>query len=68
METIKTLFWLYRSKINKEMKAPVYLRIIVNGKKVEVSTGYWIKPDHWNTERQQAKGVFTQRGFDKPQS
>ena len=43
--------------MNKEMKAPVYLRITVNGKRVEIATGYWIRPDDWNTEKQQAKGV-----------
>lgn len=43
--------------MNKEMKAPVYLRITVNSKRVEIATGYWIRPDDWNTEKQQAKGV-----------
>lgn len=43
--------------MNKEMKAPVYLRLTVNGKRVEIASGHWIKPDDWNTEKQQAKGV-----------
>src|SRR5215471_3943113 len=57
MKTIKILFWLYRSKMNREMKAPIYLRITVNGKKVETATGYFIKPADWDTKKQKAKGV-----------
>lgn len=56
MNDVKVLFWLYKSKSNKEGKAPIYLRLTVNGKKVETASGYWIKPDDWNTEKQTAKG------------
>ena len=57
MNHVKILFWLYRSKINRDMKAPIYLRITVNGKKVEIATGNFIKPADWDTKKQQAKGV-----------
>jgi len=57
MQTIKFLFWLYRSKVNREMKAPIYLRITVNGKKVEIATGHFIKLSDWDTKKQQAKGA-----------
>lgn len=57
METIKILFWLHRSKINKDAKAPIYLRITVDGKKVEIATGHWIKPNDWDSKKHQAKGT-----------
>lgn len=39
------------------MKAPIYLRITVNGKKVEISTGHWVRPEDWNTDKQLVKGA-----------
>lgn len=57
MNDVKVLFWLYKSKSNKEGKAPIYLRLTVKSKKVEIATGYWIKQEDWNTEKQQSKGV-----------
>ncbi|HEX7847655.1 MAG TPA: site-specific integrase, partial [Chitinophagaceae bacterium] len=57
MNHVKILFWLYRSKVNKDGVAPIYLRITVNGKKVEVSTGHLIKLNDWDTKKQKAKGV-----------
>ena len=39
------------------MKAPIYLRITVNGKKVEIATGHFIKLSDWDTKKQQAKGA-----------
>lgn len=57
MNHVKILFWLYKSKANKEGKAPIYLRITVNGKKVEIATGHWLRTDEWDTPKQKAKGV-----------
>jgi len=56
MNHVKILFWLYKSKVNKEGKAPIYLRITVNGKKVEIATGHFIKPTEWDSKKHQAKG------------
>jgi hypothetical protein len=56
MQTIKVLFWLYRSKINGGMKAPIYLRITVNGERTEIATKHWVRLDDWNTDKQLAKG------------
>jgi site-specific recombinase XerD len=55
MNSIKILFWLYRSKANKEGKAPIYLRITVNGKKIEKATGFFIKPSEWDRNKHKAK-------------
>jgi len=40
---IKILFWIYKSKKNSEGDVPLYLRLTINGKKVEIATGYHIK-------------------------
>lgn len=43
--------------MNRELKAPIYLRITVKGKRVEIATGHWIKPNEWDTLKHQAKGT-----------
>lgn len=45
------------------MKAPIYLRITVNGKKVAMATGHWIKLDEWDKKRHQVKGISTNSSF-----
>lgn len=50
------IFWLYKSKKNKRNEAPVYLRITINGKKTEVSTGIMVSEDKWNSKKQQVRG------------
>lgn len=57
MNDVKVLFWLYKSKSNKDGKAPIYLRLTVNGKKVENAIGHWIKTEDWNTDKQLVRGV-----------
>ncbi|MCP9750535.1 site-specific integrase [Ferruginibacter sp. HRS2-29] len=56
MGNIKTLFWLYKSKMNKKGEAPLYLRITSNGKKVEIASGYYLNDAEWDAQRKQAKG------------
>lgn len=57
MSKIRVLFWLYKSKMNRDMKAPIYLRLTVNGKKVQVSTRHFIKLADWDKDKQKVKGV-----------
>jgi integrase len=54
--TIKLLFWLHRSKENKEGLVPLILRLSFQNKKVDKATGYYIDPDKWNVDRQRARG------------
>jgi site-specific recombinase XerD len=49
-------FWLYKSKKNKRNEAPVYLRLTINGKKTELSTGIMVSEDKWNSKKQQVRG------------
>ena len=54
--TIKVLFWLHRSKKNKEDLAPIILRLSFRNKKVDKAIGYYINPDQRGVERQKTKG------------
>lgn len=50
---MKTIFYTSLKKINKKGLVPIYCRITINGKRSEISTGIFIKPDQWSIE-----GVF----------
>jgi integrase/recombinase XerD len=47
---MKTLFYISPKKTNKKGFAPIYCRITVNGKRCEISTGFFIKPNQWQNE------------------
>ena len=53
---IKVLFWLHRSKTNKDGLTPLILRLSNNNKKVEKATGYYINANDWNIQKQRLKG------------
>jgi site-specific recombinase XerD len=44
---MKLLFWLVKNKANSAGLAPVYARITIDGKLVEISTGIRIRPHRW---------------------
>lgn len=48
-QTVSILFWLSKSKM-RNGKAPIYCRVSVFGKRVEISTGKFIEPKNWNSE------------------
>ncbi|MGF7075830.1 site-specific integrase [Mucilaginibacter sp. 3215] len=50
------LFYVKRSKTNAEGLAPVYLRITVDGVRIEVSSKRYVNPDKWNTNGQKLTG------------
>ena len=47
---MKTLFYIINKKLNKKGLLPIYCRITINGRRSEISTGIWIKPDQWHNE------------------
>ena len=49
--TMKTLFYIPINKINKKGTVPIYCRLTVNGRRSEISTGLFIKPEIWDTEQ-----------------
>src|SRR5882672_6480956 len=54
--TIKVLFWLHRSKANKEGLVPLVVRLTFKGKRAEKATGFYIETSQWNTQKQRLKG------------
>lgn len=44
-QRLKILFWLYRSKMNEKGLAPIYLRLTIAGKKTEIATGHFARPE-----------------------
>ena len=53
---ISVLFYAKRSKAKNNDQVPVYLRITVNGKRSEFSTGKNVNPSKWNPETNRLKG------------
>lgn len=50
------LFWLHKTKVNKKGECPIYVRITVNGKRTEMSTGKRIKKEKWSNAAGRVKG------------
>ncbi|WEA01864.1 site-specific integrase [Mucilaginibacter sp. SJ] len=55
-KSFNLLFYVKRSKTNSEGLAPVYLRITVDGVRIEVSSKRYVNPDKWNTNGQKLTG------------
>lgn len=53
--TFAILFWLNNQRI-KNAKAPIYLRLTVDCKRVEIATHQKILPQNWDQKAQRAKG------------
>ncbi len=51
------LFYLKKQKNYKKGPAPIYLRITVEGKRAEVTTGREIYPERWNSKSGRATGT-----------
>lgn len=47
---MKTIFYISTKRINKKGLAPIYLRITINSKRCDLSTGIFIKPSEWKFE------------------
>ena len=52
---LRTLFFLYRSKVNSKGEAPLYCRITLDKRRRHFSTGFFIKPVDWNSTKQAIK-------------
>ena len=53
---ITTLFYIKRAKPNSKGLVPIFIRVTVNGKRIEKSTGKYIDPDTWSVEATKMKG------------
>jgi len=55
--TFSILFWLQNHKSSKKTgEMPISMRITVNGKRAEISTGKKILPENWSTNSGRVKG------------
>ena len=53
--TFNTLVWINKSKAKNGI-APIYIRITIDGKRVEISTGKTVAIEKWSSEGQNVKG------------
>ena len=53
---VSILFYAKRAKVNANGLFPIYTRITVNGKRIEMSTGRFIDPSKWSTSAGKMKG------------
>ncbi len=51
------LFWLYKSKKNKQQEAPIYLRLTYNQERKNISTGFNINSARWDKSKSMVKGT-----------
>ena len=49
-QNLSLLFWLYRGKASKDGKAPIYVRITIDGTDTDISLSKKIHPDFWNSD------------------
>ena len=55
-KSFNLLFYVKRSKTIIDGTAPVYLRITIDGERIEISSKRYINPDKWNTNGQKLNG------------
>ena len=56
-QTFTVLVYLKTSKINSKGKAPICIRVTVNGMRSEISIKQFIEPTRWNSNRQRLNGI-----------
>jgi len=55
--TFSILFYIVRSKSNRNNEVPIYCRLTVNGRLKEFSTHIWVKDDQWDSKAGKVKGT-----------
>lgn len=55
-KSFNLLFYVKRSKTITDGTAPVYLRITIDGERIEISSKRYVNPDKWNTNGQKLIG------------
>lgn len=56
MPNLSILFWLRASAVNKSGKAPLLVRITIDGVKVDFSSGMTVDVKLWNVDKKQVSG------------
>lgn len=57
---LNILFWLYKSKMNKQGEVPFYLRVTYSNQRKNQSTGFNIPPARWDVKKGLMKGLNEQ--------
>jgi len=67
-DTFGILFWINKSKIRKDGLAPIYCRITIRRRRIEIATHHHILPDEWrdkNTSHLRAKNAYINESLSK---
>ena len=59
-QTFSILFWLHKARITKQGLAPIWVRITVDGKRVECSTQKQVNPKFWDAENNKVSEKFSE--------
>lgn len=54
--TFKILFYIRRNYLNKNKKAPIMIRVTIDGRMVQFNSKLDIEPQYWNPKKQRAEG------------
>lgn len=53
MQNLSVLFWLWKVKTDRRGKAPIYIRITIDGKQAQMSSGLKVEPEFFNQQKEQ---------------
>jgi len=56
-KTFGLLFYVKRSKMIGDGTVPVYLRVTIDGERIEISSKRYVNPDKWNANGQKLNGT-----------
>lgn len=51
------LLWLHRSKVNKDGRMPLILRLSYQRQRAQKAIGYYVNPKEWNADKQKVRGI-----------
>jgi integrase len=54
--SVNTLFYIRNSRKNEKGEAPIYLRLTIAGKRIDLSTSRFVQPSKWSAKTNQMKG------------
>lgn len=53
---INVLFYLRRSKVNAQGRMPIFQRITIDGRRLDISTGHYVEESKWSVDSSRMKG------------
>lgn len=56
-QSLGILFYIRNDKLRSDGKAPIYLRITVNGKRAEYAIKRFVDPKKWNNDAMAVRGT-----------